>query len=82
MTNKAGPDGYIRAPKEDAQLNKLFASVFSNADGEALLSHLRSITIEAVGGPEISNEHLRHLEGMRFLVAIIQRRIKSGQNNE
>ena len=82
MTAKAGPDGYIRSPGDDAKLNKLFATVFSSAAGEEVIRNLRSITIEAVGGPEITDSHLRHLEGMRYLVGIIQRRIKAGQINE
>ena len=82
MTAKAGPDGYIRTPQDDAKLNKLFATVFSSAAGEEVIKNLRSLTIEAVAGPEITDNHLRHLEGMRYLVGIIQRRIKAGQSNE
>lgn len=82
MNMKAGPDGYIRTSEDDAKLNKIFASVFSSAAGEEVIKHLRSITIEQVGGPEITNDQLRHLEGMRYLVGIIQRRIKAGQDNE
>ena len=81
-TTTAGPDGYLRSTTDDAKLNKLFASVFRGPDGEALIQHLRAITIEAVAGPEITNDQLRHLEGMRYLVAIMQRRINSGRENE
>ena len=34
--------------------------------------------MDAVAGPEISNESLRHLEGQRYLVGLIQRRTNKG----
>ena len=36
---------------------------------------MRSITIDAVSGPNISDIELRHLEGQRYLVALLVKRI-------
>jgi hypothetical protein len=43
------------------------------------LKYLRSITVNAIAGPEITANALFHLEGMRFVVAIIEQRIVRGQ---
>ena len=74
-------DGYIRTPEEDQVLNKHFANVFKGDEGKKVLDYLKSITIEAVAGPNIDGNRLFHLEGMRFLVGIINTRIKKGEND-
>jgi len=40
---------------------------------------LRSITIESVQGPNASDAELRHLEGQRYLVGVVERRISHAQ---
>ena len=70
-------DGYTRSPKTEELLNKLFGSVFKGDDGKQVLTYLQSITTEAVAGPNMSTNELFHLEGRRFLVAIIQSRINA-----
>ena len=70
-------DGYTRSPQTEKLLNKLFGSVFKGDDGKQVLAYLKSITTEAVAGPNMSTNELFHLEGRRFLVAIIQSRISA-----
>jgi len=70
-------DGYTRSPQTEELLNKLFGSVFKGNDGKQVLTYLKSITTEAVAGPNMSTNELFHLEGRRFLVAIIQSRINA-----
>jgi|TARA_B100000676_G_scaffold311662_1_gene382391 hypothetical protein len=82
MTGSVGPDGYVRSAAEERKLNKLMASVFVGAKGDEALGYIRQITIEAVSGPDIGQDQLRHLEGMRYLAAIIQRRVTKGRENE
>tara|TARA_R100001163_G_C5051306_1_gene188095 strand:+ start:1010 stop:1258 length:249 start_codon:yes stop_codon:yes gene_type:complete len=82
MTSSVGPDGYVRSPAQEKKLNKLMASIFVGAKGDEAMNYIRQITIEAVSGPEISQDQLRHLEGMRYLAAIIQRRVIKGRANE
>jgi hypothetical protein len=45
-----------------------FARCFADADGQAVLSHLRAMTLERTLGPAASDAHLRHMEGQRQLV--------------
>jgi len=70
-------DGYARSPETEKLLNKLFGSVFKGDDGKQVLTYLKSITTEAVAGPNMSTNELFHLEGRRYLVAIIQSRINA-----
>ena len=74
-------DGYVRSPGTEIKLNKLFACLFKNEDGKEVMKYLKSITTEAVAGPNIDSNALFHIEGMRFLVGIIQTRIKKGEHD-
>jgi len=73
-----GLDGQPRTIEVEDQINDLFASLFSQPSGTAVLNYLRSITIEMVAGPEVTDAQLRHLEGQRYLVGLISRRINAG----
>tara|TARA_X000001382_G_scaffold63884_1_gene44243 strand:- start:320 stop:601 length:282 start_codon:yes stop_codon:yes gene_type:complete len=75
-------DGYTRSPDTEKLLNKLFGSVFKGDDGKQVLAYLKSITTEAVAGPNMTTNELFHLEGRRFLVAIIQGRINANQKEK
>lgn len=70
-----GIDGITRSSAEDAKVSRVIAEVFSSPSGKEVLRYLRSITIEMVSGPNITTEELRHLEGQRYLVGLIERRI-------
>ena len=73
-----GLDNYKRKPADEENLNTLFYKMFNTSGGSEVLRYLKSITIEQIGGPDISNETLRHIEGQRFLIGLIQRRINKG----
>lgn len=73
-----GLDGYKRAKQDEESLNLLFQSIFNKKEGKAILNYLRSITIESVAGSDITDQALRHLEGQRYLVGLIQRRVNKG----
>ena len=70
-------DGFYRTESQEREINSEMAAVFSTVVGEKVLDYLRSITVDAVAGKDISDEHLRHLEGMRYLYFIIKKRIES-----
>ena len=70
-----GLDGIARSKTEEDKLSLNFGHLFSQPTGQELLKYLRSITIEMVSGANISTEELRHLEGQRYLVALIEQRI-------
>ena len=73
-----GLDNIQRNTKDEENLNTLFYKMFTTTGGSEVLKYLKSLTIDAVAGPEISNESLRHLEGQRYLVGLIQRRTNKG----
>tara|TARA_R110000803_G_scaffold49389_1_gene102623 strand:+ start:627 stop:914 length:288 start_codon:yes stop_codon:yes gene_type:complete len=73
-----GLDGIKRKPKDEENLNALFNALFTTQGGAHVLKHLKALTLESVAGPEISDQHLRHLEGQRYLVGLIQRRSNKG----
>lgn len=70
-----GLDGIPRSQAEDKQISMNIAEVLSTPVGKEVLRYLRSITIEMVSGPNISTEELRHIEGQRYLVGLLERRI-------
>ena len=65
--------------QQEQKLNKMYASAFKGGAGKAVLNHLKQISIYAVGGPGITPDHLMHMEGQRFIVAEIERRISLGK---
>lgn len=73
-----GPDGLPYTPQENQRINELMATVFGRGAGAEALTYLRSITIELIGGPEITDAQLRHREGARYLVGIIEARMRKG----
>jgi len=76
-----GPDGIGRSKAVDDRINDAFRACFRDKCGETVLDYLRSITVNKVGGPEVTSDHLRHLEGQRFLFQVIQQRIEKGEKS-
>lgn len=74
-------DGYTRSAPQEALLNKHFATLFKGDEGKKVLAYLQSITTEVVAGPNVTSNHLFHIEGMRFLMGIIKTRIKIGEQD-
>lgn len=75
-------DGIERPEDMEKRINGAMATAFAGPNGETALNYLKAITIQRVNGPEVSNEALRHMEGMRNIVAIIQQRIQRGRAGE
>lgn len=78
-TDKMGLDGMIRSEQAEYELNALIASALNNPAGESMMDYLKSITLNNVTGPGIDDMALRHLEGQRFLVGILARRMEKGK---
>jgi len=74
-------DGYTRSAPQEALLNKHFATLFKGDEGKKVLAYLQSITTEVVAGPNVTSNHLFHIEGMRFLLGIIKTRIQIGEQD-
>ncbi len=77
--NRIGIDNFPRKISEDNEISLNVRSLFRSPSGEQVLKYLRSITIEAVTGPAASDAELRHLEGQRYIVGLIERRIKHAE---
>ena len=77
MPNKVniGIDGIQRTSEKDAEVSHNIAQIFESPVGKEVLRYLRSITIEMVNGPNVTTEELRHLEGQRYVVGLIEQRI-------
>ena len=70
-----GIDGINRPQDKDREISQNIATLFGSATGQAVLRYLRSITIEMVHGPNVSTEELRHMEGQRYIVGLLENRI-------
>ena len=79
MPMNLGLDGYPRGKEADKKISKDISALFKTPNGKQVLKYLRSITIEAVTGPNVSDAELRHLEGQRYLVGLIERRAKQSE---
>jgi len=67
-------------PLEDGdELTALAARCFKGKDGDRLLGHLRSMTVERALGPTAEDALLRHLEGQRQLVAHLTSLVERGR---
>lgn len=80
-----GVDGIQRPQSKDREISENIASLFGTATGQAVLKYLRSITIEMVHGPNVTTEELRHMEGQRYIVGLIENRMTHAhkvKNNE
>jgi hypothetical protein len=73
-------DGVMRSQDVEHQLNQQFREVFRTPAGQAVLGYLKSMTINLVSGPGVGPDHLMHLEGQRFAIAMIERRYNDGLN--
>lgn len=84
MSNKIniGIDGYQRKSEDDVIVSKNIAKIFESPTGKEVLRYLRSITIEMVNGPNVTTEELRHLEGQRYIVGLIEQRIAHGHRSK
>jgi hypothetical protein len=77
-----GIDGYQRGSELDSQISKNISVLFESPTGKEVLRYLRSITIEMVNGPNVTTEELRHIEGQRYIVGLIEQRIAHGHRSK
>ena len=58
MPQHLGVDGYPRSKEQDEQISKVIESVFKTPNGMEMLQYLKSVTIEAISGANISDAEL------------------------
>ncbi len=68
-----------QAPEANSALSQAAVRCFRGRDGEAVLAHLRALTLERALGPGATDAQLRHLEGQRQLVAQIINLVERGR---
>jgi hypothetical protein len=61
-------------------LARQFARLFGGGDGEAVLDHLKALTLTRCLGPDAGDAALRHLEGQRHLVLHILAQVARGRD--
>jgi hypothetical protein len=72
-------DGHFRSLRLELELNQTAARVFTSGGGRDFLDYLKTITTGTICRPTDPDSYLRHMEGARWLVAVIQQRVKAGQ---
>ena len=70
-------DGFPRTATQEAELNDMIVATFGRGAGAKCLDYLKSIT-NAAGGVNATDAELRHYNGQRHLVAIIDARLNAG----
>ena len=70
-------DGEHRTVEDDRAIDQLMVDAFSGPAGQRALEYLMSISTNACSGPEASCQFLAHREGMRFMVYVIQKRMRA-----
>jgi hypothetical protein len=73
-----GADGIARKQAAEDQINLDFARVLGTDAGRRVAAYLRSITLLHVLGPAASDAELRDMEGRRYLVGLMERRVYLG----
>jgi hypothetical protein len=76
MSLVAGPEGLMLSEDEHRRINEAVARVFKGPAGKAVLDYLKAATLNSVSGPGVTDAALRHLEGQRFIVASLLKRIE------
>ena len=76
------PDGKARDPETERKINESFALAFRGATGETVLTYLRSISTNKVCGPGTHPDTINYFEGARWLMGIIDTRVKHGEEKK
>ena len=77
-----GVDGIQRPQNKDREISQNIATLLGSDTGQAVLKYLRSITIEMVHGPNVTTEELRHMEGQRYIVGLLERRVSHAHRSK
>ena len=76
------PDGKSRNQKVERELNECFAICFSSHTGKRVRDYLRSISVNSVLPPGTPPETITYMEGARWLMGVIDTRIKDGEEKK
>lgn len=68
-----------KAEAQSDEIATMFSGVFDTPAGKKLLDWLKAQTINQIGGPDVSSDVLRHMEGQRYVVALMDMYVKRGR---
>ena len=72
-------DGRAYKPEVERDLDSKAYALFGSGIGKAFLQYLENLTINYVHSTGINPEHLLHLEGQRWVVALMKGRCERGR---
>ncbi len=81
-TKYLSPDGLSRSKKVEHNLNECFAIIFRGQAGKQVRDYLKSITTNQVMPPGSDRNLIQYHEGSRWLMGIIDTRIKDGEDKK
>lgn len=76
------PDSLTRPPALEREINEAFAVVFRGAASDRVLQYLRSVSTNQVLAPGTDPHTITYHEGARWLMGIIDTRIRHGQEKK
>ena len=74
----ASCDGFQYTKDAESRLNGTAVRVFETESGAEFLRYLENITINNINASGIDESALKHIEGQRWIVGVIKRRIFLG----
>jgi|TARA_B100000073_G_scaffold125936_1_gene103020 hypothetical protein len=77
-----GIDGFPRPIELEKQINANIHTLFTSPTGNAVLTYLKSITTQSIHGSAVTNDVLRHVEGQRYIVGLIENRMIKHERNK
>jgi|TARA_R110000796_G_scaffold15674_2_gene49792 hypothetical protein len=75
-------DGFQYTKDAESKLNGTAVRVFETDSGAEFLRYLENITINNINGSAIDESSLKHIEGQRWIVGIIKRRLFLGKQEK
>jgi hypothetical protein len=72
-------DGQQHGEEMEIRLNDLAVSTFGTPSGQQFLNYLTNMTLNRAMPPGTPSETLQHIEGQRYLLAIIKMRFDQGR---
>jgi len=78
----ASCDGFAYTKDSEDNLNGVAVRVFNTEAGIEFLNYLENITINNINGSAIDESSLKHIEGQRWIVGIIKRRLFLGKQEK
>ena len=74
-------DGLNLSIEQQDKVKRLAFACLGSQQGQGFLSYLKNATINRPRGPGVSPDELMHVEGQRWIVGLISKRIQLGEGH-